>query len=82
MTEYSHLKKMLTDQSNTNLNTTIGYKMYVFGNTHSLDFTALLDIMARGEVTDLTLYSPKSQQSVRQWKPFANDNEANALKGH
>ena len=26
----------------------------------------------------LILYSPKPQQSVRQWKQFANDNEANA----
>ena len=28
----------------------------------------------------LTLYSPNAQQSVRQWRPFANDNEANAHK--
>ena len=28
----------------------------------------------------LTVYSPKPQQSVRQWRPFAKDNEANAHK--
>ena len=28
----------------------------------------------------LTLYSPKPQQYVRQWRPFANKNEANAQK--
>ena len=28
----------------------------------------------------LTLYSPKPQQSVRQWRPLVNDNEANAHK--
>ena len=28
----------------------------------------------------LTVYSPKPQQSVRQWRPFAKDNEANPHK--
>ena len=28
----------------------------------------------------LTLYSPKSQQFEREWRPLANDNEANSHK--
>ena len=28
----------------------------------------------------VTLFSPKLQQSMRQWSPFANDNEANVHK--
>ena len=33
-----------------------------------------------GNFHHLTLYSLKPQQSIRQWKPFANDNEAIAYK--
>ena len=29
-----------------------------------------------------TLYSPKPQPSLRQWKPFANNNETNANKSY
>ena len=28
----------------------------------------------------LTFYSPKPQQSLRQWRPFVNDNEVNSHK--
>ena len=46
----------------------------------------LLDIMAgyaswlEAGTRNLTLYSPTPQQSLRQWRPFANDNEASAYK--
>ena len=39
-----------------------------------------LRLLTRGQLTDplLNLYSPKPQQSVRQLRPFANDNEINS----
>ena len=36
-----------------------------------------LHLLTRGQ---LTLYSPKPQQTVKQWEPFASDNKANAHK--
>ena len=38
-----------------------------------------LSLLTRSQLTDLSLNSPKPQQSVRQWRPFANHNKANAF---
>ena len=43
-------------------------------------YCGMLRLLSPGKLTDSSLYLPKPQQPVRQLKPFANDNEANAHK--
>ena len=57
----------------------------ILDTVHELPYTvvdiSLLDIMGSdSRPVNLTLHSLKPQQSVRQWRSFANDNEVNAHK--